>query len=162
MFRFVSFCPAGRLAEVTPVVGGSRVPGRGCCRRVLSVVGSSVRGVIRAFLFALDPTDAQADAFRSHCGAQRFAYNFGLELIRANLDQRAAKRTYGIGEDQLTEPVDWSAYSLAPRVERGEGCPGAVVGAEQQGGVLGRAGQPHRRPVQLVDLEVRPPYWWLS
>ncbi len=71
-----------------------------------------MRGVIRAFLFALDPTDAQAEAFRSHCGAQRFAYNFGLELIRANLEQRAAERTYDIGEDQLTEPVDWSAYSL--------------------------------------------------
>ena len=56
------------------------MPGRGWCRRVLSVVGSSVRGVIRAFLFALDPTDAQAEAFRSHCGAQRFAYNWGLAL----------------------------------------------------------------------------------
>jgi hypothetical protein len=27
LFRFVSFRPAGPLAEVTPVVGGSRVPG---------------------------------------------------------------------------------------------------------------------------------------
>ncbi len=71
-----------------------------------------MRGVIRAFLFALDPTDAQAEAFRSHCGAQRFAYNFGLELIRANLDQRAAERSYDIGEDQLTPPVSWSAFSL--------------------------------------------------
>jgi hypothetical protein len=68
--------------------------------------------VIRAFLFALDPTDAQAEAFRSHCGAQRFAYNWGLALVRANVEQRAAERTYGIGEDQLTEPVDWSAFSL--------------------------------------------------
>ena len=76
------------------------------------MVGSSVRGVIRAFLFALDPTDAQAEAFRSHFGAQRFAYNFGLELIRANLDQRAAERSYDIGEDQLTPPVSWSAFSL--------------------------------------------------
>jgi len=68
--------------------------------------------VIRAFVFALDPTDAQVEAFRSHCGGQRFAYNFGLELIRANLDQRAAERSYGIGEDQLTALVSWSAYSL--------------------------------------------------
>jgi putative transposase len=68
--------------------------------------------VIRAFLFALDPTDAQAEAFRSHCGGQRFAYNWGLALVRANLEQRAAERTYDIPEDQLTEPVDWSAYSL--------------------------------------------------
>jgi putative transposase len=109
---FVSFGPASSLAEVTSVVCGSRVPGRGWCRRVLSVVGSSVCGVIRAFLFALDPTDAQAEAFRSHCGGQRFAYNFGLELIRANLDQRAAERTYDIAEDQLTPLVSFSAYSL--------------------------------------------------
>ena len=68
--------------------------------------------MIRAFLFALDPTDAQAEAFRSHCGAQRYAYNFGLELIRANLDQRAAERTYDIGEDQLIPLVSFSAYSL--------------------------------------------------
>ena len=71
-----------------------------------------MRAVIRAYLFALDPTEAQADAFRSHCGAQRFAYNFGLALVRVNLDQRAAERSYDIGEDQLTPPVSWSAYSL--------------------------------------------------
>jgi len=68
--------------------------------------------VIRAYLFALDPTPAQEEAFRSHCGGQRYAYNFGLELIRANLDQRAAERTYDIPADQLTEPVGWSAWSL--------------------------------------------------
>ena len=111
---FVSFRVVlpGPLAEVTPVVGGSRVPGgaRGCPG--VSVVGSSVRGVIRAFVFALDPTDAQAEAFRSHCGGQRFAYNWGLALIRANLDQRAAERTYDIPDDQLTPLVSFSAYSL--------------------------------------------------
>jgi putative transposase len=68
--------------------------------------------VIRAYLFALDPTDVQVEQFRSHCGAQRYAYNFGLALIRANLDQRGAERTYGIPDDQLTEPVGWSAWSL--------------------------------------------------
>ena len=68
--------------------------------------------MIRAFMFALDPTDAQAEAFRSHCGAQRFAYNWGLALVRANMEQRAAERTYDIGEDQLTPPVSWSAFHL--------------------------------------------------
>jgi putative transposase len=33
-------------------------------------------------------------------------------LIRANLEQRAAERSYGITDDQLTEPVGWSAFSL--------------------------------------------------
>ncbi|MGH3853569.1 MAG: helix-turn-helix domain-containing protein [Pseudonocardiaceae bacterium] len=68
--------------------------------------------MIRAYLFALDPTDAQAEVFRSHCGAQRYAYNFGLALVRANLDQRAAERSYGITDDQLTPALSWSAFSL--------------------------------------------------
>jgi putative transposase len=67
---------------------------------------------MRAFLFALDPTPAQEQAFRSHCGAQRFAFNFGLALVRANLDQRAAERSYGIPEPDLTPAVSWSAYGL--------------------------------------------------
>ncbi|HKR49455.1 MAG TPA: helix-turn-helix domain-containing protein [Pseudonocardiaceae bacterium] len=49
--------------------------------------------MIRAYLFALNPTDAQAEEFRSHCGAQRYAFNFGLALVKANLDQRAAERS---------------------------------------------------------------------
>ena len=69
-------------------------------------------GVIRAFLFALDPTETQAEAFRSHCGAQRFAYNWGLALVRANLEQRAAERSYGIAGDLLTPPVSFSAFHL--------------------------------------------------
>lgn len=80
---------------------------------VLSNTGSiQGRVVIRAYLYALDPTDAQAQGFRSHCGAQRYAYNFGLALVKANLDQRAAERSYGITGDQLTSAVSWSAYSL--------------------------------------------------
>jgi putative transposase len=76
------------------------------------VTGPSLRGVIRAFLFALEPTPAQERAFRSHCGAQRFAFNFGLALVRANLDQRAAERSYGLTEPDLTPAVSWSAYGL--------------------------------------------------
>ncbi len=68
--------------------------------------------MIRGYLFALDPTPAQVQEFRSHCGGQRYAYNFGLALVRANLEQRAAERTYGIAEGDLTPAVSWSAYSL--------------------------------------------------
>jgi putative transposase len=67
---------------------------------------------MRALLFALDPTPAQAQAFRSHCGAQRFAFNFGLALVRANLDQREAERSYGIADADLTPAASWSAYGL--------------------------------------------------
>ena len=74
------------------------------------MAGPSLWGVvIRAFVFALDPTDAQVEAFRSHCGAQRFAYNWGLALVRANLDQRAAERSYGtVSYTHLTLPTIYS------------------------------------------------------
>ncbi|MGW4334266.1 IS607 family element RNA-guided endonuclease TnpB [Rhodococcus koreensis] len=68
--------------------------------------------VIRAYLFALDPTADQVEALRSHCGGQRFAFNWGLGQIKVNLDQREAERSYGIDESDLTPSVSWSAYSL--------------------------------------------------
>ena len=68
--------------------------------------------VIQAYRFALDPTPAQEQALRSHCGAQRFAYNWGLARITANLAQRAAERSYGIPEQELTPAASWSAWSL--------------------------------------------------
>jgi putative transposase len=77
--------------------------------RVVSVLGSSLRGVLRAFLFALDPTPAQERAFRSHCGAQRFAFNFGVELAGKIRAQRAAEYSYGLRGAELT-PL--SAYDL--------------------------------------------------
>src|SRR5688572_12406921 len=64
---------------------------------------------MRAFLFALDPTPAQEQAFRSHCGAQRFAFNFGIELAGKIRAQRAAEYSYGLRGAQLT-PL--SAYDL--------------------------------------------------
>jgi len=68
--------------------------------------------VIRAYLFALDPTDQQADAMRSHCGAARVAYNWCLAQVRANWAQRAAEESYGIPADQRTPWINTSAYSL--------------------------------------------------
>ena len=68
--------------------------------------------MIRAYLFALDPTDAQEQAFRSHCGAQRVAYNWALARVRANWAQRAAEQTYGLTGDRLTPWINTSAYGL--------------------------------------------------
>ncbi|WP_172798193.1 IS607 family element RNA-guided endonuclease TnpB [Mycobacterium sp. GA-1285] len=67
---------------------------------------------IRAYRFALEPTPLQEEQLRSHCGAQRFAYNWGLRLVKANLEQRAAERTYGLSDQELTPALNWSAYSL--------------------------------------------------
>ena len=49
---------------------------------------------------------------RSHCGAARFAYNHMLAVVKANLGQRAAEKSYGLTGDELTPSVGWSAYSL--------------------------------------------------
>src|SRR5438045_2592831 len=67
--------------------------------------------VVRAYRFALDPSPAQEAAPRSHCGAQRFAFNWGLARVKANLGQREAERSYG-PEELLTPAVSWSAWSL--------------------------------------------------
>lgn len=67
---------------------------------------------MQAYRYALDPTAEQERMLRSHCGAQRAAFNWGLGLVKANLEQRSAERSYGLGERELTPVVDWSAYGL--------------------------------------------------
>ena len=67
---------------------------------------------VQAYQFALDPTPAQAEALLSHAGGARFAYNTTLAAVKANLGQRAAERSYGIGEGQLTPAMSWSFQSL--------------------------------------------------
>ncbi|TQC50538.1 transposase [Rhodococcus sp. WS4] len=73
------------------------------------------RVVIRAFVYVLDPTPGQVEALRSHCGAQRFAYNWALSQVKANLDQRTAERSYDVPDAELTPSMSWSAYSLRKR-----------------------------------------------
>jgi putative transposase len=68
--------------------------------------------VIRAYLFALDPTPVQAEAMRSHCGAARVAYNWCLAQVKANWQQRAAEESDGIPEAERTPWIDTSAYGL--------------------------------------------------
>ena len=67
---------------------------------------------LRAYKYALNPTPRQARYLDGHCGATRVAYNWGLARIKANLDQRAAERTYGIAEAGLTASLKWSLYGL--------------------------------------------------
>jgi putative transposase len=65
-----------------------------------------------AYRFALDPAPAQERALRSHAGAARVAFNWGLARVKAVLDQRAAEATYGITGDNLTPAISWSLYWL--------------------------------------------------
>jgi hypothetical protein len=43
---------------------------------------SRLRGVPQAYRFALDPTPAQEQKLRSHAGAARYAWNWGLDQCR--------------------------------------------------------------------------------
>jgi len=45
-----------------------------------------VTTIHQAFRFALDPTPTQTRHLRSHCGAARFAFNWGLGLVKDRLD----------------------------------------------------------------------------
>ncbi|GGU70224.1 IS607 family element RNA-guided endonuclease TnpB [Lentzea flava] len=68
--------------------------------------------VHQAYRFALDPTPAQARALSTHCGAARFAFNWGLALVKAVMDQREAEKSYGIAPADLTPPLRWSLPAL--------------------------------------------------
>ena len=46
--------------------------------------------VHQAYRFALDPTPSQQRALASTVGGARLAYNWGLELVKGRLDERAA------------------------------------------------------------------------
>lgn len=65
-----------------------------------------------AHRFAMDPTPTQDRALRSHAGAARVAFNWGLSRVKANLSQREAEKSYGIADADLTPYVDWSFYGL--------------------------------------------------
>jgi IS605 OrfB family transposase len=67
---------------------------------------------LQACRFALDPSPAQERALRSHCGAARVAFSWGLARVKASLGQRAAEKSCGITGEDLTPAVGWSLYAL--------------------------------------------------
>ena len=68
--------------------------------------------VVQGYRFSLDPNPAQENGLRSHCGAQRFAYNWGLAQVKENLAERATEKTCGSDAEALTPALAWSAYAL--------------------------------------------------
>ncbi|NJP35235.1 IS607 family element RNA-guided endonuclease TnpB [Micromonospora thermarum] len=67
---------------------------------------------MQAYRYVLDLTPAQERAVLGHAGAARFAYNWALSRVRAVMDQRAAERTYGVPDVQLTPTLGWSLPAL--------------------------------------------------
>lgn len=68
--------------------------------------------VAQAYRFALDPSPSQARVLRSHAGGARRARNHMLGLVKATMEQRAAERSYGITEAELTPSLGWSLPAL--------------------------------------------------
>jgi putative transposase len=64
------------------------------------------------FRFTLDVNDAQEQVLLQHAGAARLAFKHHLGRVRANLAQRAAEKTYGLAESDLTPALSWSKVSF--------------------------------------------------
>jgi putative transposase len=64
------------------------------------------------FRFTLDVTPAQHQILLTHAGAFRLAYNHQIGRAKANLEQRAAERSYGIADADLTPALSWSRVSF--------------------------------------------------
>lgn len=67
---------------------------------------------IQAYRFAFDLTPGQERDVLAHAGAARVAHNWALARVKAVLDQRAAERTYGIPDSQLTGSMSWTLAGL--------------------------------------------------
>lgn len=68
--------------------------------------------VVHAYRFALDLTPSQERAVMVHVGAARVAFNWGLVRVKAVMDQRAAERSYGVADSDLTPAIGWTLFSL--------------------------------------------------
>jgi putative transposase len=68
--------------------------------------------VTQAYRFALDLTPRQEAAVLGHAGAARKAHNWALERVKAVMAQRAAERSYGVPDEQLTPALGWSLAAL--------------------------------------------------
>jgi hypothetical protein len=101
--------------------------------------------VVQAYRFALDPTPEQDAVLRSHCGGQRYAFNWGLALVKAVMDQRTAEASYARRGRSAHAVVVVVGLQPAEDLEPGQGDHRAVVGRELEGGVLVGAGEPGDR-----------------
>jgi putative transposase len=102
---------------VRPVCQGDRRGPRRCGIRpfrwwVMARIEIPDGWTAQAYRFALDPSPSQVRVLESHCGAARFAFNHLLDVVKKNLDQRAAERSYGIAEHDLTPAQGWSLAKL--------------------------------------------------
>ncbi|HEX5534505.1 MAG TPA: IS607 family element RNA-guided endonuclease TnpB [Actinomycetales bacterium] len=65
-----------------------------------------------SFRFTLDVDGPQEQLLLQHAGASRLAFNHQMGRVKANLDQRAAEKTYGVPDAELTPALSWSKVSF--------------------------------------------------
>ena len=70
------------------------------------------------FKFTLDVNREQHQQLLAHAGAFRLAFNHHVGRVQANLEQRAAERSYGIAEADLTPSLSWSKVSFINEMNR--------------------------------------------
>jgi putative transposase len=84
----------------------------GIVHRVMTVRIRSDMGVTQVVKLRLEPSDAQVELLRGYCGTARAAYNTLLFHLQANLEQRAAEKTYDIPDADLTPGLSWHKFGL--------------------------------------------------
>jgi putative transposase len=92
------------------------------------------------FRFTLDVNRSQHHLLLAHAGAFRLAYNHQLARVKANLDQRAAERSYGIEDADVTPALSWSKVSFINHVNvwKDGRDPAAVVNPDGSRGLAWR------------------------
>jgi IS605 OrfB family transposase len=72
--------------------------------------------VIQAYQFALDPAPRMQGSLASHAGAALFAYNWGVELVRTRLDQRATGKNVQVPWSLAELRREWNRakHDVAP------------------------------------------------
>lgn len=67
---------------------------------------------LQGYRIELAPTDEQIQRLSAHEGLHRVVFNHCLAHVKAVHDQRAAERTYGIADEDLTPSQSWRAPAL--------------------------------------------------
>lgn len=73
---------------------------------------SADQGITQVVKLRLEPSSAQVELLGGYCGTGRAAYNTLLWQLKANLGQRAAEKTYGIADVDLTPALSWHKFGL--------------------------------------------------
>ncbi len=108
---------------------------------------------VTTFKFTLDVNDEQHHRLLAHAGASRLAFNHHLARVKANLDQRAAEKSYGVDEADLTPALSWSKISFISEMNAWKDgrAPDARVEIQDEGTIV--RGLPWRSEVSADVFE---------